>query len=230
MKPRSSMPVSALIAVASCCAASLVLAQDNQNMPPPETRSGPPIDQPAPAPDPTSAGASTMPSDTMPSDSDDSSDASGSMDSDSQMGSDPDAMTPDEDATGTDATGTDSDNAASPAGSAPDATTSANLDQSKIEKFADAYVAVQSIQQKAAADLQKTSDPAQADKVKSSAQTDMIAAVERSGLQVEEFNQIVQSMAADNNIRTRVAAEVQKRTPPASSTSPSTDPTNSGGG
>jgi hypothetical protein len=56
----------------------------------------------------------------------------------------------------------------------------------------------------------------------------MIAAVERSGLQVEEFNQIVQSMAADNDIRSRVAAEVQKRTPTASA--PSTNPTNSGGG
>jgi hypothetical protein len=90
-------------------------------------------------------------------------------------------------------------------------------------------VAVQSIQHKVASDLQKTSDPSEADKVKSSAQTDMIAAVERSGLQVEEFNQIVQSMAADNDIRSRVAAEVQKRTP-TSSSAPTKDPSNSGGG
>jgi hypothetical protein len=120
------------------------------------------------------------------------------------------------------------DTAPDSTGAGPNATV--NLDQATIEKFADAYVAVQSIQHKAVADLQKTTDPAEADKVKTGAQTDMIAAVERSGLQVEEFNQIVQSMAADNNIRTRVAAEVQKRTPPASSTSPRTDPTNSGGG
>jgi hypothetical protein len=202
--------------IASCCAASLVLAQTNQNLPPPETRTGAPIDQPAPAPDPTSAGAATMPSDP---------ESATGTDSDSQM---------DSDSTSTDSS-MDSDSSSESMDTAPDSTgtgpnATANLDQATIEKFADAYVAVQSIQHKAAADLQKTTDPAEADKVKTGAQTDMIAAVERSGLQVEEFNQIVQSMAADNNIRTRVAAEVQKRSPPASSTSPRTDPTNSGGG
>lgn len=85
------------------------------------------------------------------------------------------------------------------------------VDQKKVEQFADAYVQVQTIQQKANADLQTTTDPAQADQVKSNAQSEMIAAVERSGLQVEEFNQIVASMAADNELRSRVSAEVQKR-------------------
>jgi hypothetical protein len=213
MKPR----LFPLAMIAGCCAASLALAQTNQNLPPPETRTGAPIDQPAPAPDPTSAGATTMPSDPA---------SATGTDSDSQMDSDSSSM--DSDSTSSDST---SDSAMSDeSGAAPNATTGANLDQATIEKFADAYVAVQSIQHKVASDLQKTTDPAEADKVKSSAQTDMIAAVERSGLQVEEFNQIVQSMAADNDIRTRVAAEVQKRTPPASSTSPATDPTNSGGG
>ena len=85
------------------------------------------------------------------------------------------------------------------------------VDQAKVEKFADAYVQVQTIQQKANADLQTATDPAAADQVKSSAQTDMIAAVERSGLQIEEFNEIVASMAADTELRSRVSAEVQKR-------------------
>ena len=85
------------------------------------------------------------------------------------------------------------------------------VDQAKVEKFADAYVQVQTIQQKANADLQTATDPAAADQVKTSAQTDMIAAVERSGLQIEEFNEIVASMAADTELRSRVSAEVQKR-------------------
>jgi len=209
MKPRLSTPLSALIAIAACGTASLALAQDNQNMPPPETRSGPPIDQPAPAPDPTSAGATTMPSSSAT-----------DADSDSQMDTDSDAA----------GKGTDSD-AETSADSSDTALngTVPSIDQATIEKFADAYLAVQTIQHKVASDLQKTTDPAQADKVKSSAQTDMIAAVERSGLQVEEFNQIVQSMAADNDIRSRVAAEVQKRAP-GTSAAPATDPTNSGGG
>jgi len=209
MKPRLSTPLSALIAIAACGTASLAFAQDNQNMPPPETRSGPPIDQPSPAPDPTSAGATTMPSSSAT-----------DADSDSQMDTDSDAA----------GKGTDSD-AETSADSSDTALngTVPSIDQATIEKFADAYLAVQTIQHKVASDLQKTTDPAQADKVKSSAQTDMIAAVERSGLQVEEFNQIVQSMAADNDIRSRVAAEVQKRAPGTSAT-PATDPTNSGGG
>lgn len=101
------------------------------------------------------------------------------------------------------------------AGASDEATMGAGVgtpvDQAKVEKFADAYVQVQTIQQKANADLQTATDPAAADQVKTTAQTDMIAAVERSGLQIEEFNEIVASMAADTELRSRVSAEVQKR-------------------
>jgi hypothetical protein len=90
-------------------------------------------------------------------------------------------------------------------------TGTAQIDQKKVEQFADAYVEVQTIQQKANAELESATDPTQADQVKTTAQSDMIAAVERSGLKVEEFNQIVASMAADTELRTRVSAEVQKR-------------------
>ena len=94
---------------------------------------------------------------------------------------------------------------------APGATAAAPLDDKKIEQFADAYIAVQTIQKKAASDLQTATDPAQADKVKAAAETDMIAAVERSGLQVDEFNRIVETMASDTNVRSRIAAELQER-------------------
>lgn len=90
--------------------------------------------------------------------------------------------------------------------------TTASLDDKKIEQFADAYIAVQTIQKKTAADLQTTTDPKQADQVKAAAETDMIAAVERSGLQVEEFNRIVETMATNANVRSRIAAELQERT------------------
>jgi cytoskeletal protein RodZ len=91
------------------------------------------------------------------------------------------------------------------------ATTAGPIEDKKIEQFADAYMAVQTIQQKAAAELQTAKDPAQADKVKASAETDMIAAVERSGLQVPEFNKIVERMASDTDVRSRVAAKLQER-------------------
>ncbi len=97
---------------------------------------------------------------------------------------------------------------------APGATTGATagpIEDKKIEQFADAYLAVQTIQQKAAAELQSAKDPQQADKVKANAESDMIAAVERSGLQVPEFNNIVERMASDTEVRSRVAAKLQER-------------------
>lgn len=94
---------------------------------------------------------------------------------------------------------------------APDSAAAMPVEQKKVEQFADAYVEVQTIQQKANTELSSTTDPAKADEVKASAQTDMIAAVERSGLQLDEFNSIVASMAADDALRSRVSAEVQKR-------------------
>ena len=87
----------------------------------------------------------------------------------------------------------------------------AALDDKKIEQFADAFMQVQTIQQKAASDLQTAQDPASADKVKTAAESEMIAAVERSGLKVEEFNQIVESMASNVEVRNRVAAKIQER-------------------
>jgi hypothetical protein len=111
-----------------------------------------------------------------------------------------------------------------PAPSSATGATAGPIEDKKIEQFADAYLAVQTIQQKAAAELQSAKDPQQADKVKASAETDMIAAVERSGLQVPEFNRIVERMASDTEVRSRVAAKLQER-----SGSKPTKPNDTGG-
>lgn len=98
--------------------------------------------------------------------------------------------------------------AATAATPADDAST---LSDQKIDQFASALMEVQTIQQKAATDLESTADATAADEVRNTAQTDMIAAVERSGLKVEEFNEIAQSMASNVEVRNRVAAKMQKR-------------------
>lgn len=90
-------------------------------------------------------------------------------------------------------------------------TAKTTIDDRKIEQFADAYVAVQTIQEKAASELQTAKDPASADKVKANAESDMIAAVQKSGLQVDEFNHIVETMTANADVRERVAAKLQER-------------------
>jgi uncharacterized protein DUF4168 len=112
-----------------------------------------------------------------------------------------------------------------PAAGPADSTTAGPIEDKKIEQFADAYVAVQTIQQKAAAELQSAKDPQQADKVKATAESDMIAAVERSGLQVPEFNKIVERMASDTEVRSRVAAKLQER----GAMKPGAKPDDSGG-
>lgn len=93
----------------------------------------------------------------------------------------------------------------------PGAASAAPIDDKKIEQFATAYVEVASIQRNASAELQSANDPAKAEEVKANAESAMIAAVERNGLDVNEFNRIVETMAADDNIRSRVAAKVQER-------------------
>jgi hypothetical protein len=108
------------------------------------------------------------------------------------------------------------DEQTSPGATAPspgttDATAGGPIEDKKLDQFADAYLAVQTIQQKAATELQSAKDPQAADKVKATAESDMIAAVERSGLQVPEFNKIVERMASDTEMRSRVAAKLQER-------------------
>jgi hypothetical protein len=117
-------------------------------------------------------------------------------------------------------TPTDSDEAG-PEG--PVASTTGPLDvawinDQKIDQFATAYVEVRNIQNNAAAQLQTAPDPAKADAVKSEAASAMIAAVERSGLQIDEFNQIVQAAAVDDNVRSRLDAKIQERAPTGATT------------
>lgn len=92
-----------------------------------------------------------------------------------------------------------------PVADAAPATTSSFSD-STLDKFASAYVAVQVIQNQAAGSTSSTPEPARND-----LQAKMKTAVEQSGLQVEEFNQIAQQMVTDLDLRSRVAEKVQAR-------------------
>lgn len=112
----------------------------------------------------------------------------------------------------------------STASTTPGAAAAAPIDDQKIDKFATAYVEVASIQRNASAELQGASDPAKAEEVKANAESQMIAAVERNGLDVNEFNRIVETMASDDSIRSRVAAKVQERTGATEPAQPSATP------
>lgn len=87
----------------------------------------------------------------------------------------------------------------------------APLEDKKIDQFADAYLAIEEIHAKAAEELKSTSDPESADKVKANAEAQIIQAVERSGLRLDEFNQIAELMAVDMELRAKIASRVQER-------------------
>lgn len=90
-------------------------------------------------------------------------------------------------------------------------TASTSVPETKIDQFATAYVAVQHIQAKTSQQLSTTTDVSQANEVKAAAETEMIKAVEKTGLQVDEFNQIAQLMASDEGLRTKVIEKVQEK-------------------
>jgi len=92
-----------------------------------------------------------------------------------------------------------------------DSTTSTVVDDTKLDQFAEAYVAIQAIQKDAVAKQSTSSDPAAAQQQQSEVQGKMAEAVQKSGLQVSEFNQIAQAMVTDADLRAKVIGRVQQR-------------------
>ena len=90
----------------------------------------------------------------------------------------------------------------------PDATP---LEEEKIDQFADAYLVIEEIHTKAASDLEKTDDPEQASEIRANAEGRIIQAVERSGLELDEFNRIAELMSVDRELRARIASKVAER-------------------
>jgi hypothetical protein len=88
------------------------------------------------------------------------------------------------------------------------------VEDGKLDQFADAFVVVQEIQRSALQRLERTTDEQAASQLKAQAESDAVAAVEKSGLQLVEFNRIAQAMMTDVALRDKVAARVaQRRTP-----------------
>ena len=85
------------------------------------------------------------------------------------------------------------------------------VEERKVDQFAAAFVAVQDIQAQATQQLSTAKDEQQATQVKASAEQKMIEAVQREGLEVEEFNRIADLMTTDLSLRSKVVEKVEKR-------------------
>ena len=103
-----------------------------------------------------------------------------------------------------------------PASQLPPAPPAASqVEEQKLDQFADAFVVVESIQRQALQRIEQETDQSKVAAVKAEAESDALKAVEKSGLPVDEFNQIVQQMMVDVSLRERVAARVAQRRPAA---------------
>ncbi len=85
------------------------------------------------------------------------------------------------------------------------------VEDRKVDQFANAFVAVQDIQAQATQELSAAKDDQQATQVKASAEKQMIEAVRREGLEVEEFNRIADLMATDLALRSKVVEKVEAK-------------------
>lgn len=99
----------------------------------------------------------------------------------------------------------------SPPATQPQTAPTEAIADAKVDQFAAAFVEVQKIQAAANQELGTATDDTQATAVKAKAEKKMIEAVEREGMQVEEFNRIADLITTDMALRARVAEKVQKR-------------------
>lgn len=87
----------------------------------------------------------------------------------------------------------------------------APLEDRKLDQYADAYLQIEEIEKQASAQLQEAKEPAAAVAIKEKAEGAIIEAIERSGLKLDEFNQITEVASLDEGVRLKIVDRVQKR-------------------
>lgn len=87
----------------------------------------------------------------------------------------------------------------------------ATIDEAKLDKFVSAYSEVLLLQKEANEKQTTTADAAANQALANETQSKMSSAVQRSGLEIAEFNQIAEQMLKDETLRNRVASKMQVR-------------------
>lgn len=82
------------------------------------------------------------------------------------------------------------------------------VSEEKVEKFAETFSSVRSIQEEYSAKLQQADDRETAQELQQEAQGEMLEAVESEGLSAQEYNQLVARMDQDPELRERVLSIV----------------------
>jgi hypothetical protein len=87
----------------------------------------------------------------------------------------------------------------------------APLEEKKLDQYADAYLDIEQIEVEASAEIEKAENQAAVVAVKEKAEGAIIEAIERNGLKLDEFNQITEVAALDDDVRRRISDRVEKR-------------------
>jgi hypothetical protein len=87
----------------------------------------------------------------------------------------------------------------------------AQIDPQTLDRFVDAFVAVQQIREDFAARLQDVDSEAEAQAMQQEAQEEMISAVEENGLNVEQYNQVAMALQSDPAMMQRVQQMAEER-------------------
>lgn len=80
----------------------------------------------------------------------------------------------------------------------------ANVDDTSLNKFKDAFAQVNSIRESFAGKLENVEDPKKAQKLQQQAQQNMVSAVEDAGLSVQEYNQIFAAVQQSPELQKKV--------------------------
>lgn len=108
----------------------------------------------------------------------------------------------------------DEANAAPAAQAAPEQTApQMDVSDQQVNDFVTAYVAVQTLNQQYATQLQAMTDnPEKSKQIKQQAQTDMKAAITDTGLSLNEYKQIAQAANGSEQLRQRISAAINTST------------------
>jgi hypothetical protein len=98
----------------------------------------------------------------------------------------------------------------SPAPSATETVTSAEVTDQEVEQFAKSYEDVAQIQKDTEKQLQSVQDNTAVAKVKQDANQKMAEAVQGHGMKVDRFNLIARSLNSDTTLKQRIQQKIQE--------------------
>lgn len=87
----------------------------------------------------------------------------------------------------------------------------AQVDPQTLDRFVDAFVAVQHIREDFAERLQEVTDESEAQAMQQEAQQEMISAVEENGLNVEQYNEVAMALQSDPAMMQEVQRMAEER-------------------